>query len=135
MVRSRKPTLAHGINGAWLLASVATQALSILTVLLPWPAAHAGDMLFLGLSLHLIGCMLYLAIIPLIFYRLTFVRLQMSELTPPYWINMGAVAIATLAGSTLLMASGSNACWVSSRAFSRASPCFSGPRRHGGSRC
>lgn len=109
VVRSRKPTLAHGINGAWLLASVATQALSILTVLLPWPAAHAGDMLFLGLSLHLIGCMLYLAIIPLIFYRLTFVRLQMSELTPPYWINMGAVAIATLAGSTLLMASGSNA--------------------------
>jgi tellurite resistance protein TehA-like permease len=27
----------------------------------------------------------------------------MASLTPPYWINMGAVAIATLAGSTLIL--------------------------------
>ena len=27
----------------------------------------------------------------------------MERLTPPYWINMGAVAITTLAGSTLLL--------------------------------
>jgi len=103
-VRRHKPTLEDGVNGAWLLASVATQALSVLTVLLPWPDATRPSFLFLGLSLHLIGCMLYLAIIPLIFYRLTFVRLRMAALTPPYWINMGAVAIATLAGSTLLAA-------------------------------
>jgi len=104
-VRRRKPSLEAGINGAWLLASVATQALSVLTVLLPWPEAVRPDFLFLGLSLHLIGGMLYLAIIPLIFYRLTFVRLRMASLTPPYWINMGAAAIATLAGATLLIAS------------------------------
>jgi len=104
VVRSRKPTLEDGVNGAWLLASVATQALSVLTALLPWPESIVSNMLFLALCLHLIGCMLYLAIIPLIFYRLTFVRLEMSALTPPYWINMGAVAIATLAGSTLLLA-------------------------------
>jgi len=102
-VRRRKPSLEAGINGAWLLASVATQALSVLTVLLPWPETVRPNFLFLGLSLHLIGCMLYLAIIPLIFYRLTFVRLEMAALTPPYWINMGAAAIATLAGSTLLI--------------------------------
>ncbi len=103
VVRPRKPTLEKGVNGAWLLVSVATQALSVLTALLPWPESMASSMLFLALSLHLIGCMLYLAIIPLIFYRLTFLRLEMSALTPPYWINMGAVAIATLAGSTLLI--------------------------------
>jgi len=102
-VRKRKPALESGVNGAWLLASVATQALSVLTVLLPWPEAIWPHFLFLGLCLHLIGCMLYLAIIPLIFYRLTFIRLQMAALTPPYWINMGAAAIATLAGSTLLI--------------------------------
>jgi len=103
-VRWRKPSLESGINGAWLLASVASQALSVLTVLLPWPTELWPNFVFLGLSLHLIGSMLYLAIIPLIFYRLTFVRLRMASLTPPYWINMGAAAIATLAGATLLIA-------------------------------
>lgn len=52
---------------------------------------------------YTLGCMLYLAIIPLIFFRLTFLRLEMSALTSPYWINMGAVAIAPQAGSTLLI--------------------------------
>ena len=46
--------------------------------------------------------MLYLTIITLIFYRFTFVTMTVDQLTPPYWINMGAVAITTLAGSTLL---------------------------------
>src|SRR3546814_6741515 len=53
--------------------------------------------------MFLIGCMLYLSIITLIFYRLTFIRLTMAEFTPAYWINMGAVAITTLAGSTLIL--------------------------------
>ena len=53
--------------------------------------------------MFMIGSMLYLAIIPLIFYRLTFVRLTSRDFSPPYWINMGAVAITTLAGATLMM--------------------------------
>jgi len=48
--------------------------------------------------------MLYLAIITLIFYRFTFLPLATAALTPPYWISMGAVAITTLAGSSLLLA-------------------------------
>lgn len=47
--------------------------------------------------------MLYLNIITLIFYRFMFVKLEHSALTPPYWINMGAVAITTLAGSSLIL--------------------------------
>jgi tellurite resistance protein TehA-like permease len=38
----------------------------------------------------------------LIFYRYTFFRLRPSDLTPPYWINMGAMAISTLAGALLI---------------------------------
>jgi tellurite resistance protein TehA-like permease len=53
--------------------------------------------------MYLLGCMLYLSIITLIFYRLTFISLTSAELTPPYWINMGAVAITTLAGATLIL--------------------------------
>jgi tellurite resistance protein TehA-like permease len=50
--------------------------------------------------------MLYIWIISLIFYRYTFFNLSPSDLAPPYWINMGAVAISTLAGTMLLAAAG-----------------------------
>jgi tellurite resistance protein TehA-like permease len=53
--------------------------------------------------MYLLGCMLYISIITLIFYRFTFLKLVPTGLTPPYWINMGAVAITTLAGSTLIL--------------------------------
>lgn len=103
-IRDRKPTLTAGINGAWLLAAVATHSVSILTVLMPWSRLHP-ELLLLALCFFLLGCMLYLAIITLIFYRLTFLQVTVESLTPPYWINMGAVAITTLAGSTLILAS------------------------------
>ncbi len=48
--------------------------------------------------------MLYLLLISLIFYRFTFFNLTTASLTPPYWINMGAVAITTLAGARLILA-------------------------------
>ena len=48
------------------------------------------------------GGMLYIWIISLIFYRYTFFRFSPDDLTPPYWINMGAMAISTLAGSLLI---------------------------------
>jgi len=104
VTRSEKPTIEQGINGAWLIATVATQSVSILGTLI---AAQLPDyqqiILFIAVTFYLLGCMLYLNIITLIFYRFTFFVLQPEKLTPPYWINMGAVAITTLAGSTLML--------------------------------
>jgi tellurite resistance protein TehA-like permease len=104
VIRDQKPTLDAGINGAWLIAIVATQSVSILGSLL---APEMGDarepVLFFTLCMYLLGAMLYLTIITLIFYRFTFLEMTLERLTPPYWINMGAVAITTLAGSTLLL--------------------------------
>lgn len=104
IVREHKPSLEAGINGAWLIATVATQSVSVLGTLLA-PQMTSGRMatLFFTLCMYLLGAMLYLTIITLIFYRFTFLELPMDRLTPPYWINMGAVAITTLAGSTLLL--------------------------------
>jgi tellurite resistance protein TehA-like permease len=48
--------------------------------------------------------MLYVWIISLIFYRYTFFVLDPSHLAPPYWINMGAAAVSTLAGTMLIAA-------------------------------
>jgi tellurite resistance protein TehA-like permease len=102
-VRAEKPTLQKGINGAWLLASVGTQSIAVLTVLIDWSPDATVPALFFAICMFMLGCMLYLAIIPLIFYRLSFVPLSVASLTPPYWINMGAMAIATLAGSSITM--------------------------------
>jgi len=105
VIREKKPALEDGINGAWLLAIVATQAVSVLGTLLgaSFPPTQREVALFFALCMFLLGAMLYLTIITLIFYRFTFLALTTKNLTPPYWINMGAVAITTLAGSTLLL--------------------------------
>jgi tellurite resistance protein TehA-like permease len=104
VVRQQKPTLEAGINGAWLIAIVATQSVSVLgTLLASTMGPHRDLALFFTLGLYLLGAMLYFTIITLIFYRFTFLSLTSEQLTPPYWINMGAVAITTLAGSLLLL--------------------------------
>ena len=51
----------------------------------------------------MLGCMLYIILITLIFYRLVFFPMRAEEFAPPFWINMGAVAITTLAGATLII--------------------------------
>ncbi len=104
-VKSAKPDLAHGINGGWLLPVVAAQSVAVLGAqLAPGFAEDGPAVLFFALCLWLGGGMLYIWIISMIFYRYTFFTLLPSELAPPYWINMGAVAISTLAGALLVMA-------------------------------
>jgi tellurite resistance protein TehA-like permease len=61
--------------------------------------------------------MLYLVIITLIVYRFTFLPLQPVELSPPYWINMGAIAITTMAGSRLLLQPGDGTILLEMRPF------------------
>jgi len=102
-VRARKPTLKRGINGAWLIAAVSTQSAVVLRGVIDTGAPPPDAIQFQVIAMFLIGCMLYLAIIPLIFYRLTFVPMSREDFSPPYWINMGAVAITALAGSVLIL--------------------------------
>jgi tellurite resistance protein TehA-like permease len=105
-VKAEKPALAVGLNGGWLLGVVAAQAVSVLgSQLAPGMAERAPMVLLFCLALWLGSGMLYLWIIALIFYRYTFVSMSPTELAPPYWINMGAAAISTLAGTTLVAAS------------------------------
>lgn len=104
-VRENKPTLEKGLNGSWLLAVVATQSVSVLGTLLSTSLpSYREEILFFTLCMFLVSCMLYLLLITLIFYRFTFLNVTTTTLTPPYWINMGAVAITTLAGARLILA-------------------------------
>jgi tellurite resistance protein TehA-like permease len=93
------------LNGGWLVAVVAPQSIAVLGAQLAEGfGARAPAVLLFCLAMWLGAGMLYIWIISLIFYRYTFFTLSPSDLAPPYWINMGAVAISTLAGSLLIRA-------------------------------
>ncbi|MCF8039265.1 MAG: tellurite resistance/C4-dicarboxylate transporter family protein [Desulfohalobiaceae bacterium] len=103
IVKEEKPSLAEGLNGGWLVAVVAAQSASVLGSTVAQYAGSAQDtLLLLTFVIWLFGGMLYIWIISLIFYRYLFFQFLPEDMTPPYWINMGAVAISTLAGATLM---------------------------------
>jgi len=101
-----KPELEKGLSGVWLLIVVGTQSVCVLGCLVAprLPAGLVGPGQFTSLCFWLTGGMLYLWLIALIFYRIMFRPLTPADLTPPYWINMGAMAISTLAGVNLAAA-------------------------------
>lgn len=102
--RADKPAIDHGINGAWLVATVSTQALVILGCICVKYAEWDTETAFVLLvALFGLGLMLYIIMITLIFYRFCYKGLSAAQLSPTFWINAGAVAITTLAGSELLL--------------------------------
>jgi tellurite resistance protein TehA-like permease len=103
-----KPELETGLSGVWLLVVVATQSLCVLGCLVArrMPDDEAHPALFAALCFWLAGGMIYLWLIALIFYRIMFKRLSAADLAPPYWINMGAMAISTLGGAALVAVAG-----------------------------
>lgn len=102
-VKQTKPGLAEGINGGWLLPVVAAQSVAVLGAQLSSGFGASQEHVLLFCLIVWLGAgMLYIWIISLIFYRYTFFTLNPSDLAPPYWINMGAVAISTLAGTMLI---------------------------------
>ena len=104
-VKAEKPSLAEGINGGWLVAVVAPQSVALLGAQLAAGFGPDAPLVLLFCLVMWLGAgMLYIWIISLIFYRYTFFALSPSDLAPPYWINMGAVAISCLAGSMLILA-------------------------------
>ena len=109
-VKETKPSLPDGIHGGWLVSVVAAQSVSVLGGLLAKGfISYHEQVLFFALVMWLGGGMLYIWIISLIFYRYTFFSMSPADLAPPYWINMGAMAISTLAGATLISAADGSA--------------------------
>jgi tellurite resistance protein TehA-like permease len=104
-VAEPKPSLEVAINGSWLLVTVATESLAVLGTLVAQTLGPVRPILFGALCAYLLGAMFYILFIGLIFYRWIFLRMEPAKLTPPYWINMGALAITTLAGARLMLSS------------------------------
>ena len=98
-----KPPMQEALNGAWLLVIVCSQSLGVLGTARGGLLLHHPIQPFFCLCMFLVGLFFYFPIISMILYRWMFLPVPPESLTPPYWINMGAVAITTLAGSNLVL--------------------------------
>jgi tellurite resistance protein TehA-like permease len=99
------------ISGAWLLTVVATESLCTLGTMVAPLFAQGEEVLFTSLAAYFLGAMFYIVLITLILYRWMFKSMAANMLTPPDWINMGALAITTLAGARLLKAVEPTSLW------------------------
>jgi tellurite resistance protein TehA-like permease len=102
-LQAEKPAVRDGLNGSWLLVVVATESLAVLGSYVAPLCADPAPVMFLSLAAFLLGGMLYVLLAALITYRFVFMTMSADELETPWWINMGAVAIATLAGSRMML--------------------------------
>jgi tellurite resistance protein TehA-like permease len=101
-----KPALEKTINGTWLVTVVSTESLCTLGTMVARTFRHPDSIYFVCLLAYMLGAMFYIILITLILYRWIFRSMEANMLTPPYWINMGALAITTLAGARLLIVAG-----------------------------
>jgi tellurite resistance protein TehA-like permease len=98
------PDGADIVAGGWLNAIVGTQSLVILgTVAAPYCGELADTVFVLIHALWGIGLALYGIFIALFAARIFYRPVAPDDLTPMLWVVMGAAAISTNAGSTLIL--------------------------------
>lgn len=96
--------IQEAVNGSWLIAIVGTESLAITWVLLISVLPQLSSVLQLvSYMFWTFGVLLYLIFIAFIMYRFFFTHVRPADLSPPYWINMGAMAITTVAGARLYL--------------------------------
>jgi tellurite resistance protein TehA-like permease len=92
-------------HGGWLNAIVGTESLVILgTLVAPQAGNFTTAVLVATHMLWGIGVALYAIFIALFANRIFFHDVEPDDITPLLWVVMGAAAIATNAGSTLILA-------------------------------
>jgi tellurite resistance protein TehA-like permease len=93
------------VHGGWLIAIVGTESLVLLGArLAPALGAFAPTVFVLVHMLWGIGLVLYGIFVTLFAYRIFFYPFTPDDITPLLWVVMGAAAISTNAGSSLILA-------------------------------
>lgn len=95
---------ANVVHGGWLIAIVGTESLVILgTTVAPTTGDFGSAMFVLIHMLWGVGLGLYGIFVTLFAYRIFFFDVEPDDITPLLWVVMGAAAITTNAGSTLIL--------------------------------
>jgi tellurite resistance protein TehA-like permease len=100
--RSVRPVVAAA-NGTWFIWVVASQSIAVLAAALE-PEIDGGrrELALLAVFSWSVGVFLYAAAGVFVAARLMLYPLNPADLTPPYWVAMGATAITVLAGARIV---------------------------------
>lgn len=103
--RPDRPVLQFA-NGTWFIWVVASQSVAVLAAALE-PSAQAGRqaLALLAVFSWSTGAALYGAVGIFVAARMLLYPLRPSDLTPPYWVAMGATAITVVAGARIVQMS------------------------------
>jgi tellurite resistance protein TehA-like permease len=100
--RSDRPVLG-GANGTWFIWTVASQSVAVLAATLePTVTTGRRELAVLAVLSWSVGVFLYCGVAVLVAARMLLYPLRPADLTPPYWVAMGATAITVLAGSRIV---------------------------------
>jgi len=103
MTRDGKPILARA-DGTWFIWAVASQSLAIgMAQLRPQvDAAFAPWVGLLAVLAWSVGVVLYAAMAMLVLLRVVHHGVTPPQFDPAYWVSMGALAIAVVAGAAIV---------------------------------
>jgi tellurite resistance protein TehA-like permease len=92
------------VNGGWLIAIVGTESLALLGVRIAHELGSLQHAAFvMAYTLWGVGIVLYGIFITLFSYRVFFLPLDAVDMTPLFWVIMGAAAISANAGSAMIL--------------------------------
>ncbi|MCL1870363.1 MAG: tellurite resistance/C4-dicarboxylate transporter family protein [Promicromonosporaceae bacterium] len=100
--RQERPVVITA-NGTWFIWVVASQSVAVAAATIE-PVFEAGrrELALLAVVSWSVGVFLYGAAGVLVALRLMLYKFGPEELTPPYWVSMGALAITVLAGARIV---------------------------------
>lgn len=99
--RVERPLVATA-NGTWFIWVVASQTVAIAAATIE-PVFDTGrrELALLAVASWSIGIFLYAATAMIVSLRLMLYKFGPEDLTPPYWVAMGALAVTVLAGARI----------------------------------
>jgi tellurite resistance protein TehA-like permease len=102
VLQTPRPALQRA-NGTWFTWVVASQSVAVLAATLE-PALGQGrrELALLAVFSWSVGVFLYGAVAVFVAARMLLYPLRPEDLTPPYWVAMGATAITVVAGARII---------------------------------
>lgn len=99
---THRPVLQHA-NGTWFTWVVASESVAVLAAALE-PELQTGrrELALLAVFSWSVGVFLYAGAGIFVGARMLLYGLQPEDLTPPYWVSMGATAITVVAGARIV---------------------------------
>ncbi|MCC5576530.1 tellurite resistance/C4-dicarboxylate transporter family protein [Microtetraspora sp. AC03309] len=102
-----------GANGTWFVWVVGGQSVAVLAATLePAASGWRDELALLAVMTWSISIWLYLAVAIVVAFRLMLFEMGPRDLTPPYWVAMGATAISVVAGAQISNMRGASAAAV-----------------------